>query len=97
MKRVCEGISWFLASFGFALLMLSLLLVPQGYVLAQSYGGTCNGDSCDTGAACAILYPDCPGANTPANLCSIGVDPADCGGCKCIYTTLIATCLCRSN
>jgi hypothetical protein len=54
MKRRYEGGSWLLASFGLAMLVCSMLLMPQGQALAQGYFGYCPRPDCET-----------PACNTP--------------------------------
>jgi hypothetical protein len=87
MNRINAVASWILGQLGVALLLISIVLVPQNRVLAAGTSGI--GLNCDTGscgsAACITwkeLHDECPGTCGAAGaLCQCAA--ANCVDCLC--------------
>jgi hypothetical protein len=86
-----------LNALGVALLVCSVVLVPQGQVLADDGGGStpliasCDQSRCPTlpgcrtqGTICATYLPEC--TTTPDGVCD---------GCGCVYDAQQGKCLCK--
>jgi hypothetical protein len=100
MSRVCAAASGFLWSLGAALLLISILLVPQSRALAQ--GGTgadpvCMNGSCDNDSKCfAQQADDCPNKCKDATnvYCKCDLNPATCMDCQCKLNPAEVACSC---
>lgn len=72
-------LSWALASVGFALLALSIMLSSNSQVLAAEGQAQCDGpNACNTTKCLDIT--DCTPNDGPRSLCKSG---SNCDGCKC--------------
>jgi hypothetical protein len=103
MKRLYEAASWFLTGMAVGLLVISVILVPEGRALAQSAaaGGQCNANGdfleCNNEVKnmddqCAAGAGDC--TNNGTN-CAQKIDPTDCSACVCVNVQ--QSCLCKKQ
>ncbi len=87
MNRIYAVASWFLGSLGVALLLISILLVPQSRALAGT-AAVCVGIPCNT-LFCTAAFPDCP------NVCKVGAFQRY---CQCLSDAAnCADCICKKN
>lgn len=79
--------SWFLGSLGLALLVISILLVPQSRALGDPTAvKVCLNGSCDL-PDCVTAYPTCPKTCLQGALqkyCKCSSDPMNCPDCTCV-------------
>jgi hypothetical protein len=87
MNRIYGVASCFLGSLGMALLVVSILLVPQSRALAGTGGAVCAGpNTCDFGTKCLIEYPVCPNQcrdGGKERWCKCDSSPSSCADCIC--------------
>lgn len=101
MNRICSVASGFLGSLGVALLLTSLLLIPQNLAVAQCAPPRCDGDSCDL-TPCITYYTtygNCPNTCTVGGLqryCKCVSEPVTCPDCVCLYNSAGMYCDCRT-
>jgi hypothetical protein len=79
MKRFCAMTEWLCYSLGLALLILSVLLVPQSRLLAQDPNPqpSCNTANCDSNNCCTLTNGQCPTKDASGNYCC-QKDPTNC-------------------
>ena len=101
MSRVHDTIICFLGSLGVALLVISLVLVPQNLRADDPGGGVggevppgCSLETCDSGCD-DISHLDCPGAEESTE-CN-GDTLNRCGACNCPPESGTDHCHCRAG
>lgn len=95
MQRLYEWTSRFLGATAVALLVVSVLLVPQGRALADDGGGgvaqpCVQQFNCDHLQLCFTAQNCVP---TGVDWCSKTSDPLNCGGCRCV--PIVSDCQCK--
>ncbi len=100
MSRSYRMTSLFLGQLGVALLLLSIILVPQSRSLAGGGQKTCNGDNDCITISCTNYYTlnsKCPDvcSDDSATYCFCATKPNDCGGCICTKNPVQPACSCR--
>ena len=98
MKRISGFTSWLLGSLGGALLVLSILLVPENRAFGQTTPAppVCDGIMTCLTLKCSVLNPNCPDSCTDGtnDLCKCKLAPDSCKDCICKEGTLGSSCDC---
>lgn len=104
MNRTHRIATLFLGQVGVALLVISVLLVPQSQSLAiKPPPLVCDnaGQQCEL-TACQTYYPlnvSCPGtcSTDGTQYCNCVVDFKNCGGCVCVKNPVQDSCYCHDQ
>lgn len=86
MPRLYELTSRLLGATAVALLVISVLLVPQGRAIADDGGGgggaaACNPNTCDASSDCFLAINCMPAG---PDWCTHTTDLPNCGDCRCV-------------
>ncbi len=94
MIRFYELSRWLFTSLGIALLVCSLVLVPQGPVFGQGTmpGGQCIEQNCQNGCFVNGGFTAC---NTDGDVCLRVGNPTDCSACVCRFLEGELRCRCK--